>query len=81
MTDHDDKAAQRGLAADSAGQDLEETAWPQGQEPHGCLRARDGRRKALDGSPLGEPILDWSGINVSTRARLAEGPVAPWSWG
>jgi len=81
MTDRDDRAVERDLAAEAAGQDLEAATRPQEQEPHGCLGARDNRRKALDGSPLGEPVLDWSGITISTQPRTGQTATPSWSWG
>jgi hypothetical protein len=73
MTDHSDHAADDGAQGniatqqDHKQQDQQGTN-PQEQEPPDHPSTTSTRRKAMDGSQLGEPVLDWSGINLSAQA-------------
>lgn len=73
MTDHRDTAADDGAQRIIAKppvhtQQDQQGAKPGENEPPDRLSTTATRRKALDGSQLGEPVLDWSGINLSSQA-------------
>jgi hypothetical protein len=73
MTDHHDMAADDGAQPNIARQQPhtqqdQHGAKPQEQEPPDRPSTTATRRKAMDGSQLGEPVLDWSGLNLSAQA-------------
>jgi len=72
MTDHDDTAGQRDVASHPD----QDGAKRMDQDPRDRLRTRVKRRKALDGSQLGEPVLDWSGITLSARVCITAAAAA-----
>jgi hypothetical protein len=75
MNDHDNFATDDGAERDITTQPDQQSAKPEENEPPDRLSTTATRRKALDGSPLGEPVLDWSGINLSSQ-RVSR-PVLP----
>jgi hypothetical protein len=67
MTDHDNIAADDGAQRHIATQPGQQSVKPEENESPDRVSTTATRRKALDGSQLGEPVLDWSGINVSSQ--------------